>query len=306
MARVLLFGAHGGSVLNVTFYGVRGSTPCSNPALSSYGGNTACVALEVPGRAPIVLDLGTGLRYFGLGQPKDGSFRGHVLVSHLHWDHVQGLPFFEPALVPGATLDIYGPPLENGKHLVDEFQRFICPPLFPVTLEVLPSTIDFHDLDEGVISIGDARVLTRTIPHVGRTNGYRVTWEGASIAYLSDHQQPTDGGHGIATGALELCDGADLLIHDAQYTVPEFARKATWGHCTYEYALLVAREAGVKTLALFHHDPSRDDAALDAQLSCLRDAGDRFGVEVIAAAEGLTVSYSSPAEARAVAGTGAL
>jgi phosphoribosyl 1,2-cyclic phosphodiesterase len=287
-----VFAGHGGwSLLNVTFYGVRGSTPCSCPGTAIYGGNTACVALEVPGEDPIVLDIGTGLRFFGLTQPKDGTFRGHALVSHLHWDHVQGLPFFEPGLVAGSRFDIYAPPLPDGSPVATEFERFMRPPLFPVTVDDVPGTIEFHDLDEGTRSIGKAEVMTRAIPHVGRTNGYRVTWEGTTVAYLSDHQQPSDGGHGIDPRALELCDGVDLLIHDAQYTAVEFARKSTWGHCTYEYALWVAKEAGARTLALYHHDPGRDDASLDAQLACLRTAGDRIGVEVVAASEGLTISY---------------
>jgi len=285
----------GGSPLNCGFFGVRGSTPCAGESTRRYGGNTACVALEVAGQDPIVFDLGTGLRYFGQTQPCDGSFRGTALVSHLHWDHIQGLPFFVPVLRPGAEFDVYGPRPTSGHSVAEAFDTFMRDPFFPVTVGQLPSRIDFHDLDDGVMQVGEAQVAARSIPHVGRTNGYRVTWAGASVAYLSDHQMPYDGSHHVTEGALELCSGVDLLIHDAQYTIEEFAPKATWGHCTIEYALWVAQEAGVRRVALFHHDPMRDDDALDAIAHCYRTFEDRTGIEVIVAAEGLTISLGGHA-----------
>ncbi len=137
--------------MNVNFFGVRGSTPCACRELARYGGNTACVALEAPGHDPVVFDLGTGLRFWGETQPQDGSFRGSALVSHLHWDHVQGLPFFVPVLRPGARLDIYGPPPE-GMSLEEAFRQFLRPPFFPVEIEALDGEIVFHDLlDDQVV-----------------------------------------------------------------------------------------------------------------------------------------------------------
>ncbi len=206
-------------MLNVTFFGVRGSTPCSGPEIRRYGGNTACVVLEVPGQAPIVLDLGTGLRSYGRTQPHDGSFQATALVSHLHWDHVQGLPFFGPVLVPGARLDIYGPPQADGRTVHDAMDVFFRPPYFPIRVTDLPSEIRVHDCPDGEFTVGEALVRHALIPHVGPTNGYRITWGGATVAYLPDHQQPLDGSHEVSEEALELCHGADLLIHDAQYTV---------------------------------------------------------------------------------------
>ena len=131
--------------MNVTFYGVRGSTPCPCASNTRYGGNTACVALEAAGCDPIVLDLGTGLRFFGETQPNDGSFRGHALVTHLHWDHVQGLPFFTPVNRPGAALDIYGPP-QDGMSLEEAFGEFMRPPYFPVRVADLAGDIRFLSL----------------------------------------------------------------------------------------------------------------------------------------------------------------
>ncbi len=276
-------------MLNVTFFGVRGSTPCPGPSNARYGGNTACVVLERPGEAPIVLDLGTGLRSYGETLPHDGSFRGTALVTHLHWDHVQGLPFFVPILRDGASIDIYGPRPEDGRTLADAFAGFMRPPYFPVTVEQLPGEIRFHDLTDDTVEIGSARVTARSVPHVGLTNGYRIEWGGRSVAYLSDHQQPAGDHFAVADHVVELAHDVDLLVHDAQYTADEFAKKCDWGHCTVEYAVNVAREVGARQLMLFHHDPAHDDDTLDCLLAASRRlAGPSLDVD--AAYEGLTVS----------------
>lgn len=290
--------------MNVTFYGVRGSTPCSSPSNQRYGGNTACVALEARGQEPIVLDLGTGLRFFGETQPVDGSFVGHALVTHLHWDHVQGLPFFVPIHVPGSRLAIYGPAQDNGVDLAGAFGEFMRPPYFPVEVADLGGDISFHTLEAGDHSIGRARVRCRAVPHIGPTFGYRVEIDGVSVVYIPDHQQPLDGTHAVAASVLELCDGADLLIHDAQFTPAEFAVKSNWGHCTVDYALTVAAEAGVRRLALFHHDPSHHDELVDEIWADIAEQASRTGVqEVLAASEGLTVSFGTvPSPARVGAG----
>ncbi len=276
----------------VTFRGVRGSTPCHSEATARYGGNTSCVSLAIPDNDPVVFDLGTGLRYFGLEQPNDGTFRGHCLLSHLHWDHTQGLPFFTPILNPGAQFDIYGPPQEDGRTFSDVMFDAIKPPLFPIELDQFPGTLRFHDVGDSNFTLGDAgevHVKSRLIPHIGLTCGYRVTWNGISIAYLSDHQMPYDGSMSASPAALELIDGCDLLIHDSQYLPAEFALKSTWGHCTAEYAAWIAAEAGAKKLALFHHDPGRCDDSLDEVAKDIARLSEVAGVEVFAAAEGLTV-----------------
>jgi phosphoribosyl 1,2-cyclic phosphodiesterase len=276
-------------VLNVTFYGVRGSTPCPGPSNARYGGNTACVTVERHGENPIVLDLGTGLRQYGETLPHDGSFTGTALVTHLHWDHVQGLPFFVPILRDGAHIDVYGPGPEDGRTLAEAFAGFMRPPYFPVTVDQLPGEIRFHDLDADQVQVGTATVTARPVPHVGSTNGYRIDWADRSVAYLSDHQQPAGGLRSFSDDVLTLCASADLLIHDAQYTAEEFAGKCDWGHCTVEYAVNVARESSARMLALFHHDPVHDDDFID----CLLDTARRLAgpdLEVVAAYEGLTIS----------------
>jgi phosphoribosyl 1,2-cyclic phosphodiesterase len=274
--------------LRVTFYGVRGSTPCPCETNQRYGGNTACVALEEPGEDPIILDLGTGLRFFGLTQPTDGSFRGTALITHLHWDHVQGLPFFVPVDRPGARLDVIGP-RQSGVDLAAAFEEFMRPPYFPVRAADLRGEIVFHDLAEADLAVGNAKVRVRPVPHVGETNGYRIDWGGASVAYISDHQAPLDRSESVSDAVLELCDGVDLLIHDAQYTPEEWEEKAHWGHCSVDYAVKVARESGARRLALFHHDPAHGDDFVDGLLERAKRVAQGCGIEdVLAAAEGLS------------------
>lgn len=247
--------------------------------------------LEAAGEDPIVLDLGTGLRYWGQTQPTDGSFRGTALLSHLHWDHVQGLPFFPPVDRHGARLDVYGPP-QVGESLGAVFDQFMRPPFFPVRAGDLRGAIAFHDISDDDFMVGNAKVRVRPVPHCGPTNGYRIEWNGASVAYVSDHQAPLDGSGSVAEAVLELCDGVDLLIHDAQYTPAEWQEKAHWGHCSVDYAVRVAREAGAHRLALFHHDPSHDDDDVDRLLSGAREAAANCGIdEVLAAYEGLTIAF---------------
>lgn len=276
--------------MNVTFYGVRGSTPCSCESNRRYGGNTACVAVDLPGMDPIVLDLGTGLRFWGADLPVDEPFHGHALVTHLHWDHVQGLPFFSPVLRPESSLDIYGPASDDAALAV-AFDEFMSPPYFPVRVADLPGDLRFHAVTDGEFAIGDAKITARSVPHIGATTGYRIERDGVAVVYISDHQQPVDGSLAIPDGVLELCEGADLLIHDAQFTASEFVLKSDWGHCTVDFALAIAAQAGVRRLALFHHDPGHDDVLIDSLLLEAREKAARTSIgEVIAASEGVSLS----------------
>ncbi len=285
-------------MVNVTFWGVRGSTPCPCEANKRYGGNTACVSVEARAQDPIVFDLGTGLRFFGEHLAGTEPFRGLALVTHLHWDHVQGLPFFVPINQPGAELTICG---RNDEGTLQEaFEEFMRPPFFPVRPGDLCGDITFRDVASTSFDWGRATISVGDVPHTGATNGYRVEIDGVVIAYISDHQQPTEG-NGIAASVLALCEGADLVIHDAQYEPHEFAKKSDWGHCTVEYAVRVAAEAGAKRLALFHHDPSHGDDVIDRLVAEANAfAAGTSVVEVFGAAEGTTVSLT-PAPAAVVA-----
>lgn len=277
--------------MDITFYGVRGSTPCAGESTSRYGGNTASIVIQSEGFDPLLLDLGTGLRYFGAGQGAGAQLHAHALVTHLHWDHVQGLPFCQPLLVSGSTLSVFGP-AHDGVGFDEAFDNLMRPPFFPVTRQDLPGDISFVTIDEGIHEIAGAKVTAREVPHTDTTFGYRIEREGFSIAYVSDHQEPSDG-NSIAPEVLELCRGVDVLIHDAQYTPEEFALKPSWGHCTVGYALRVAASADVGQLVLFHHDPSHDDEMLDQLLADARRVGRELGVDsIISAFEGLTITLA--------------
>lgn len=277
--------------INIAFHGVRGSTPCCCPTLQRYGGNTSCVSIESEGADPIVLDCGTGIRMFGASLA-DEACEVDVLVTHLHWDHVQGLPFFAPLKFPDTRFTVYGPG-EDGESFGASFSRFMTPPFFPVETAQLSATITFDDALDREFRLGDTDVMARPVPHTGTTAGFRVTRNGVSVAYIPDHQEPIDDPTHVAPSVLELCRGVDVLIHDAQFTADELAAKADWGHSTPEYAVEVARQAGVKMLVLFHHDPAHDDDMVDeiAQRIAELTADDPF--EVIAAAEGLKLTLAA-------------
>jgi ribonuclease BN (tRNA processing enzyme) len=280
-------------VLKVSFFGVRGSCPSPGEANRRYGGNTSCVVLEDGEEPPIILDLGTGLRAYGEARPAGAEFRANVLLSHLHWDHVQGLPFFGPIDRPGARLDVWGPPQE-GVPLRVAFAGLVRPPYFPVTLEELRGEVAFHDVVDGELAIGPAKVKALPVPHLGPTLGFRVDTGEAVVAYVSDHQQPLQGAS-VDDRVVELCEGADLLIHDAQYSTAEFAEKAHWGHSSVDYAVEVALAAGVGTLVLFHHDPSHSDAVVDSLVDEAAGLGAARGLaSVVAASEGTVLELPGP------------
>lgn len=272
--------------VNVSFYGVRGSTPCHSSAMNRYGGNTSCVVVQRAGEAPFILDAGTGLRFYGLDLGAE-SFTGTMLLTHLHWDHVQGLPFFPQALHETSVAQVYGPP-EEKMSFSDALCGFLRPPYFPVSLNHLPGQIDLDDLWNESVQIGDATVTARSVPHQGRTNGYRIEWPDFSVAYVPDHQQPEDAST-VAPAVLELARDVDLLIHDSQFSPELLAVRSDWGHCTPDYAAHVAETAGASLLALFHHDPLHDDDAVDTMLDQL--VSNQPNCNVVAAAEGLKLSF---------------
>jgi ribonuclease BN (tRNA processing enzyme) len=261
--------------------------------LQRYGGNTSCVSIEAEDVDPIVLDCGTGLRMFG-ATLDDGPVDVHVLVTHLHWDHIQGLPFFSQLKHADTTFRVYGPG-EGGETMGESFARFMTPPFFPIETGMLPATITFDDALDRDFTVGQADVMARPVPHTGTTAGFRVTLNGVSVAYVPDHQEPIGRPTHVAPSVLELCRDVDVLIHDAQFTPEEFELKADWGHSTHQYAVEVARQAGAKTLVLFHHDPAHDDAMIDEIARQMAEAVADEPFEVIAAAEGLKLTLTADA-----------
>jgi phosphoribosyl 1,2-cyclic phosphodiesterase len=276
--------------MRVHLCGVRGSTPAPGPDFVRYGGHTSCVAIARDGAFPsLVLDAGTGLRNLSIVLGNQ-SFRGSILLGHLHWDHVQGLPFFRGGDPPDSRIDVRLPEQEADAETL--LERMMSPPTFPITPSQLPGNWSFGTLSEGQHTIEGFEVLAREIPHKGGTTfGYRVSDGNRAVAYLSDHHPCTAGsgpdGHGeYHEAAHALVDGVDLLIHDAQYTDAEYAARSDFGHATYDYALGLAKACGVGHLLLFHHDPARTDDELD------RIVADLPAIEclVTAAVEGDTIT----------------
>ena len=247
------------------------------------------MSVVVPGEEPLLFDLGTGLRYYGLSLRDGEPFRGSCLLSHLHWDHVQGLPFFSPLLDPASSLTVYGPSEDDGTTAAEILAETIRPPVFPIGIDGLPGRVEVRETGSR-FTIGGFDVTSARVPHVGVAVGYRVRHGDTTIAYLSDHQQPVGpSATTVPDGVRRVCEDVDLLIHDAEYTPAEFARRSTWGHCTVEYAVWLAGEVGARRLALFHHDPSHDDDMIDRLAAAAAGCGKDMGVEVFAAREGLVV-----------------
>jgi phosphoribosyl 1,2-cyclic phosphodiesterase len=254
--------------VKVTLYGVRGSLAAPGPATARYGGNTSCVRVTGKDGTVLALDAGTGIRALALELPA-GLRRVDVLLTHLHMDHIIGLGFFGPIYVPGMEVHIWGP-ASTTLSLEARLRRYLAPPLFPVLLRDLPCRLELHHTNRGPFSIGEFRIRAARVCHPGPTVGYRIETDHGALAYLPDHE-PALGARSFPldaewTSGFDLARGVDLLLHDAQYTREEYPRHVGWGHSTMHDALALARLARVKQLVPFHHDPGRDDAALEVAL----------------------------------------
>ena len=249
--------------MSVTFWGVRGGIACPGPAFAGYGGNTACVELRCGGRT-LVFDAGTGIRLLGDRLVAEGRDRDlDLMISHSHVDHLIGLPFFAPAFRAAATIRLWTGHLKADEHLRTAIAQLMTPPLFPITPEGFAATLAFRDFRAGDgFDLGDGLAL-RTAPlnHPGGATAYRVDFAGRAFGYVTDHEA---GGEPPAPALVALARGLDLLVVDASYTPDEIAGRRGWGHSTYVDAVALAEAAGVGRLALFHHDPSHDDAAMAA------------------------------------------
>jgi phosphoribosyl 1,2-cyclic phosphodiesterase len=282
--------------MHVRFWGTRGSLPKPGPQTLRFGGNTACVEVRTAADTLAIIDCGSGLH--GLGQAlvnaRQPVLKGHILISHTHWDHIQGIPFFAPFFVPGNEWDIYAPK-GLGQSLQDTLAGQMQYAYFPVTLDQMAAKIRYHELIEGNFQIGEVSVRTQYLNHTALTLGFRLEADGAALVYASDHEpfsRHLASGKGEITGQdrqhCEFLNEADLVIHDAQYTLDEYADKVGWGHSTVEYAVAMCRAARVARLALTHHDPLRTDQAIEEIVRKTRDAqrGMAPGLDIFAAAEG--------------------
>ncbi len=291
----------------VRFWGTRGSIATPGAATLRYGGNTSCVEVNSDAGDIILIDAGTGASALGGALVDQGrAARGHILISHTHWDHIQGLPFFAPLFVTGAEWHIYGPRALS-QSLRDILAGQMDYSYFPVALNAFAANVQFHEVVEGGFSIGDVRVSTQYLNHPALTVGYRLEADGASVVYASDHEPHSPhAGEGHADEAesgdlahVEFLRDADLVIHDAQYTATEYPAKLGWGHSTIEYAVDVAAAANVRQLALYHHDPARTDDAVDRLIEAARKRVANLGADLVVtgAAEGATIEVRGAANA---------
>jgi phosphoribosyl 1,2-cyclic phosphodiesterase len=275
--------------VKVTFWGTRGSIAAAGPETQGYGGNTACVEVRANDGTCLVLDAGTGIR--GLGEALGTEVRRvDVLLSHLHMDHIQGLGFFAPLFRPGLEAHIWGPPSAT-QDLRGRLSRYLSPPLFPVRLRDLTSRVELHNAPDEPTRIGPFAVTSDAVIHPGPTVGYRITGDGASLAYLPDHE-PALGTQALPersdwTSGYGIAAGVDLLIHDSQYFAAERDERVGWGHSSTADVAAFARQTGPRRLACFHHDPAHDDATLDRLVAEV--AASTMAIEVTGAREGQTI-----------------
>ena len=270
--------------LTVRFWGVRGSIPTPEAGFLDVGGNTSCVEIRSADGTTLVLDAGTGIRSLGYALAAEAAGEPgeiHLALSHFHWDHLQGLPFFAPLYTPGQTVKFYA--ATDDDRLVALLRGQMTHPYFPVPFGDLAAITETHRVVDGEpFQVGPMTVRPFPLNHPQGAHGYRIEVDGAAVVYATDYE------HGSPVhdeGLREICRGADVLISDSQYTPDEYPLRQGWGHTTWERAAALAREAGVGRLLLFHHDPSHDDAALGR--ICTQACG--AFAETALATEGLVV-----------------
>jgi phosphoribosyl 1,2-cyclic phosphodiesterase len=283
----------------ITFWGTRGSIPTPGAPTARYGGNTPCVAMErldAARNSLVILDAGTGIRPLGrrLAVGSESAVTVDLLLSHTHWDHIQGLPFFAPFFQEGNTVRIWGAK-QGDVELGDILRQQMHPVVFPVPIEELAAQLRVEHIEAGRFELDGFAVRAMRLRHPGTTLGYRLTPEGGtdSVAYVTDNELGSGGRYDVGPGwrreFVAFLEGVSILIHDAMFTPAELEQHRGWGHSSYSEAVRLASEAGVRRLVLFHHLPEHDDAAMDLLVDEAQAAaaGTEFAGEVLAATEGM-------------------
>jgi phosphoribosyl 1,2-cyclic phosphodiesterase len=256
-----------------------------------YGGNTSCVEVLLDSGHALVLDAGTGMRPLGVTMQQEPPVELHILLTHLHLDHLVGLGFFRPLFTPGLDIHIWGPtsPVQG---LADRIAMYLSPPLFPVHLHDVPSHVTFHDAPEEEITIGSAKVRAGKVQHQGPTVGYRIEEHGRVFVYLPDHEPSLGGELSLVPpewmSGHDIAFSADLLFHDAQYRNDEYPEHVGWGHSCISHVIEFAEKADVKAVVLFHHDPYHTDDELEELLVEARLSASGAADRVRLAYEGMT------------------
>jgi phosphoribosyl 1,2-cyclic phosphodiesterase len=282
--------------MRATIWGCRGSLAAPGRSKLRYGGDTTCVELRLHDGTLVVLDAGTGIRELGasIGNVKEV----HLLLTHLHMDHVEGFPFFTPLWSPDADLHVWGPPSPMFS-LKERLARYMSPPLFPIDVHDVPASTTFHDLPIDSWTIGSATITALPIEHPGPTVGYRIEENGVVFAFMPDHEPAALGDFANESpdwiDGFAIADGADLLMHDSQYTPAEYEGRRGWGHSSYTDAVAYARVTGAKKLLMFHHDPTHDDDTLEGMQRAAADVWGRDGNPPTLAASGMTIDLTSAA-----------
>src|SRR5581483_10911962 len=271
--------------MQVRFWGVRGTVAAPGPDTVRYGGNTSCVEI-VCGTRRVIFDGGTGIRALGDRLlAGGGSIEADILLSHCHLDHVAGLPFFTPFYAASHRLRLWAGNLLPESNVEDTMRKIMSAPLFPIGIETFQAEVAFRDFKAGETLHLDDAIELRTAPlnHPGGATGYRLQFAGRAVAYLTDTEHlPGE----LDANVLALAKDADLMIYDSTYTDDEFPEYVGWGHSTWQQAIRLATAAGAKKVAIFHHDPSRDDVALEL----IEKAAQAMHTGALAACEGLTLS----------------
>ena len=283
--------------LTAHFWGTRGSVPSPGPATVRYGGNTPCVELRTQGGTVVILDAGTGIRPLGNALLAEAGVAGRVeadvFLTHLHWDHIQGLPFFAPLFQAGSRVTVH-----TAATAVADAERVLhaqmATKVFPVTFAEVAAAVEFRALATGGCTRNGYTVRAHPVRHPGGALGLRFAEAGGgALVYVPDNELdptvPYDAARGWREDLIDFVRGARVLVHDSMYTAAEYVHHRGWGHSTYADALALALDAEVETLVLFHHDPDRTDDGVDAALADCRATVTRRGraLNVIAAAEGL-------------------